>query len=104
MSKKHSKGNVAPYQPTRTSEGYLLWETSLIQPNPKQPRKYFDPEKMQSLKESIGEIGILTPLRILPFNVSGFAKLIDGERRFRAATELGARLRDANTSANRFAS
>jgi ParB/RepB/Spo0J family partition protein len=88
MSKKHKDKRLPPYQPTRTAEGYLLWDTALIQPDPKQPRKYFDPEKMKSLKESIGEIGILTPLRILPFNVSGFAKLIDGERRFRAATEL----------------
>ncbi|MDD5341667.1 MAG: ParB/RepB/Spo0J family partition protein [Patescibacteria group bacterium] len=86
---KHKDKRLTSYQPIRTAEGYLLWDVSLIQPNPKQPRRYFDPVKIEALKQSIKEMGVLTPLRILPFNVSGFAKLIDGERRFRAATELG---------------
>jgi len=89
MAKKRNKGkSVEPYQPTRSPDGYLLWDRKLIQPNPKQPRKYFDPEKMDALKKSIKAVGILTPLRIMPLDVAGNASLVDGERRFRAATEL----------------
>ena len=89
MSKKNKRReSVTPYQATQTADGYLLWDTRLIQPNPRQPRKYFDPEKMEALKKSIKRKGILTPLRIAPYNIEGNARLVDGERRFRAATEL----------------
>jgi ParB family transcriptional regulator, chromosome partitioning protein len=59
---------------------------------PKQPRRYFDPEKMAQLVRSVGELGILEPLlvRVLPGGKQELKyELLAGERRFRAAQELG---------------
>lgn len=59
-----------------------------IVPNPEQPRKHFDEEKLQELSANIAVLGILTPLtlRKLP---SGTYQIIAGERRFRAAKMAG---------------
>jgi len=56
---------------------------SEIQPNPRQPRRYFNEAKIAELSESIRNQGILQPLvvRKIP---QGY-ELILGERRFRAA-------------------
>lgn len=89
MAKNKKQEQVVPYVPTRTKEGNLLWDVSLIKPNPKQPRGYFDREKLDELKGSIEAIGITTPLRILLLDIQGHAKLVDGERRYRIAKELG---------------
>ncbi|MBM0745735.1 ParB/RepB/Spo0J family partition protein (plasmid) [Phormidium sp. CLA17] len=50
----------------------------------KQPRRYFDPQKMEQLTLSVIEHGILEPLlvRSLP---NGLYELVAGERRFRAS-------------------
>ncbi len=53
--------------------------------NPAQPRRYFDPEKMQQLVESVRRDGILQPLLVRPLG-DGF-ELVAGERRYRAARE-----------------
>jgi ParB family chromosome partitioning protein len=53
-----------------------------------QPRRYFDPEKLNQLAESIKQHGILEPLLVRP-GVQGKYELIAGERRYRAATMLG---------------
>lgn len=58
-----------------------------IQADVNQPRKYFAADKMRSLTESIKREGIITPLVVE--KVGDGYLLIDGERRFRAATELG---------------
>ncbi|WIF95867.1 ParB/RepB/Spo0J family partition protein [Caminicella sporogenes] len=54
-----------------------------IRPNEKQPRKYFNEEKIKDLEESIREHGIVQPIivRKIP---SGF-EIVAGERRWRAA-------------------
>lgn len=58
-----------------------------IDPNPKQPRAYFDPEKIKELEESIARHGILEPL-IVTERADGRFELIAGERRLRAARNL----------------
>jgi len=55
--------------------------------NPFQPRTNFDPQALQELKQSISENGLVTPVTVRPYN--GAYQLIAGERRFRAAQELG---------------
>lgn len=60
---------------------------SKITPDPFQPRKYFDAVKLASLAKSIEQIGIKEPL-VVEAQSDGTYKLIDGERRFRAATQL----------------
>lgn len=53
-----------------------------------QPRRYFDPEAMRALVESIKQHGILQPLLVRPLESGGY-ELVAGERRYRAATEVG---------------
>jgi ParB family transcriptional regulator, chromosome partitioning protein len=58
-----------------------------IIPNPQQPRRYFDPTALAALKESIEREGILQPLLVRP--QGDMYELVAGERRYRAAEELG---------------
>lgn len=53
----------------------------------RQPRRYFDPEKLAQLTQSVKEHGILEPLLVRPLE-DGY-ELIAGERRYRAAKEVG---------------
>ncbi|MBW4651660.1 MAG: ParB/RepB/Spo0J family partition protein [Kaiparowitsia implicata GSE-PSE-MK54-09C] len=53
----------------------------------RQPRRYFDPEKLAQLTQSVKEHGILEPILVRPLE-KGY-ELIAGERRYRAAKELG---------------
>jgi ParB family chromosome partitioning protein len=53
-----------------------------------QPRRYFDPKPLQDLTTSIRAHGILTPLLVRPVSKDSY-ELVAGERRFRAAQELG---------------
>jgi ParB family transcriptional regulator, chromosome partitioning protein len=52
-------------------------------PNPYQPRKIFEPEAIDELKDSILEHGILQPL-IVRKSIKGY-EIVVGERRYRAA-------------------
>lgn len=63
------------------------FELSLIQPNPHQPRKQFDTEELRELKESIAQHGILEPI-VLAHTPAGY-QIVAGERRWRAAKQLG---------------
>src|SRR5688572_12387433 len=58
-----------------------------IRPNPFQPRKYFDAEKLEELAASIKENGILQPL-IVRRKGTDF-EIVAGERRWRAAQRAG---------------
>ena len=58
-----------------------------IIPNPRQPRVEFPTERLQELVESIRERGIIQPLIVR--SVGGKFEIIAGERRWRAAGELG---------------
>ena len=59
----------------------------LIKPNPYQPRKTFDEEKLQDLAKSIEQHGILQPI-VLRKTIQGFY-IVVGERRFRASQIAG---------------
>lgn len=52
-----------------------------------QPRRYFDPQAMQSLVDSVKRDGILQPLLVRP--VGDKYELVAGERRYKAALEAG---------------
>ena len=54
----------------------------------KQPRRYFDPDRQAQLIKSVQEHGILEPLLVRPL-ADGLYELVAGERRYRAAQELG---------------
>jgi ParB family transcriptional regulator, chromosome partitioning protein len=60
----------------------------LIVPNPRQPRREFDPEALQALAGSFGEQGVLQPVLVRP-RPGGTYELVAGERRWRAAQLAG---------------
>ncbi len=56
-------------------------------PDPNQPRKIF--KNIDMLAQSIEQKGIIQPIIVTPKKEDGFYHIIAGERRFRAAKELG---------------
>lgn len=70
-------------------EGEIIEEIPLseIKPNPFQPRRIFDEEKINELAQSIKEHGVFQPI-ILKKVKQGYI-IVSGERRFRAATKVG---------------
>ena len=66
-----------------SNSGVNKIEVSLIKPNPNQPRKIFDEEKLQELSASIKEHGLLQPIVVVE-DEDGTYTLIAGERRLRA--------------------
>ena len=74
-----------------------LIKISDIRPNPYQPRKRFNEEKLQELAESIKEHGLFQPI-IVKKSIKGY-ELVAGERRTRASklaglTEIPAIIKD----------
>ncbi len=59
-----------------------------IHPNPRQPRRRFEPEATAGLASSLREQGLLQPIVVRPRPEGGY-ELIAGERRWRAAREAG---------------
>ncbi|MDT9198436.1 ParB/RepB/Spo0J family partition protein [Limnospira fusiformis KN01] len=53
-----------------------------------QPRRYFDPDKLAQLTESVKHNGILENLLVRPLDDNQY-ELVVGERRYRAAQEAG---------------
>ena len=70
-------------------EGQLIssLDISLIKNNPLQPRQNYDKEKLEELKASIKEKGVLQPILVRGAGQS--YEVIAGERRLRAARALG---------------
>ncbi|HEY9657319.1 MAG TPA: ParB/RepB/Spo0J family partition protein, partial [Allocoleopsis sp.] len=62
--------------------------TAIKLPTKRQPRRYFNPEKMAQLVASVRVYGILEPILVRPLK-DGNYELIAGERRLRAAQEVG---------------
>lgn len=70
---------------TSNSQSIALAQISLPK---QQPRRYFDPQKLAGLVESIKQYGILEPLLVRPLMANKY-ELVAGERRYRAAKEIG---------------
>ena len=60
-----------------------------IESNPFQPRKTFQKEELAELSESLKASGLLQPVTVRPSPKGNGYELIAGERRFRAASDLG---------------
>jgi ParB family chromosome partitioning protein len=60
-----------------------------IKPNRYQPRRAFDPEQLKELKESIAASGLIQPIVVRPATRGDGYEIVAGERRWRAAKELG---------------
>jgi ParB family transcriptional regulator, chromosome partitioning protein len=87
MAKGLGKGINALFSSMEIGKEELVQEVKIkdLRPNPYQPRKTFDPEAIEELKQSILEHGILQPL-IVRKSIKGY-EILAGERRFRAAKE-----------------
>lgn len=88
-------GIFSPTEPTSSKQNSAPVEDSapltvdlakIVLPK-QQPRRYFDPAKMQQLAASVQQHGILEPLLVRPLK-DGY-ELIAGERRYRAAKDVG---------------
>ncbi len=71
----------------RGDAGTSYADVERIKPNPFQPRENFDKKKLDELVQSVREKGVLQPV-IVREKDGGF-ELVAGERRLRAAKELG---------------
>ena len=64
-----------------------MLKISEISPDNNQPRRYFDRQQLEELKGSIRANGVITPIL---YRVDGDKKIIvSGERRYKAASEIG---------------
>ncbi len=73
---------------TADENGTLWVNPSLLKPNPRQPRLFFDEEKLAELTESVRIEGVLSPI-IIEDAGDGSFYIIAGERRTRAARAAG---------------
>lgn len=88
MAKRLGKGLDAFFPDTEVSEDSIQEiPVNECRPNPYQPRKKFNTDSIEELKDSILEYGIIQPL-VVRKSIKGY-EIVVGERRFRAAKEAG---------------
>ncbi|MEW8988110.1 MAG: ParB/RepB/Spo0J family partition protein, partial [Bacillus sp. (in: firmicutes)] len=87
MAKGLGKGLNAFFSNIEAESEEAVQEIKLkeLRPNPYQPRKIFQQEAIDELKQSILEHGILQPI-IVRKSIKGY-EIVVGERRYRAAKE-----------------
>lgn len=72
---------------TKEKSAETIVAITKVEPNRKQPRKYFDEDALQELADSIKQFGLLQP--ILVQDRKDYYEIIAGERRWRAARLAG---------------
>ena len=77
-----------PASPPLARDGLVQLSVAAISPNPRQPRRFFDPETLAELRSSIVEFGVLVPIIVRRLDGEKY-ELIAGERRWRAAAAAG---------------
>lgn len=99
QSKKEEEGS--PYvEPQKRVNIVLHVPVENIRPNPHQPRKEFNEERLQELSHSIKKHGLIQPITVRYIGEKRF-ELISGERRLRASKlagleEIAAYIREVN--------
>ena len=68
----------------RSSGNETFLPVNSIKPNPAQPRKIFDEERLNELSDSIKEHGLIQAITVVESDIDGEYILIAGERRLRA--------------------
>lgn len=79
---------VASPKTDRNNSDILRIPIGLIQPNPFQPRKAFDQEKLDELASSIRTLGLITPITVRKISDREY-QIISGERRYKACRMAG---------------
>ncbi len=91
MSKRLGKGIEALISSYNTEENDRYIDGAIplknIVPNKNQPRKSFDNDAMEELKNSIAENGVLQPITVRQIGNEKY-EIISGERRYRSALAL----------------
>ena len=88
MARRNSLKDEWKFEPELVSNNQSIAIDAITLPA-SQPRRYFDPQKLQQLTESVRQHGILEPLLVRPAGKTGLFELVAGERRFRAAKAVG---------------
>lgn len=73
---------------TNSEPGVLRLKIRDVEPNPNQPRRFFDKDKLEALASSVREHGVIQPI-LVKAEDSGMYTIIAGERRWRAAKLAG---------------
>jgi ParB family chromosome partitioning protein len=76
-----------PDEPAPSGGELVRIPISRVRPNPYQPRKSFNPEELAELEASLASSGLLQPITVR--RAGDAYELVAGERRLRAATNLG---------------
>lgn len=85
--KATSKAVALKEENVLTKTGETILKINDIEPNKKQPRKFFNEEALQELSDSIKQHGIVQPLVVA--KQKDYYEIIAGERRWRAAKLAG---------------
>ena len=75
-------------EPTAAAAAAQWVAISSIRLPQQQPRRYFDPDKLEQLTISVKNLGILEPLLVRQLQLNQY-ELVAGERRYRAALHAG---------------
>jgi ParB family chromosome partitioning protein len=83
--------NINKSQEINESNENKIFDLSInqIEPNKNQPRQSFNEESLSELSESIREFGIIQPIIVRKLDGEDKYEIIAGERRFRAAKQVG---------------
>jgi len=83
-----SNANEDGTKELRTITNSLEIDINKIEVNPNQPRSNFDSSDLESLSNSIKDLGIIQPITVRKINSTKY-EIISGERRYRAAKIIG---------------
>ena len=87
LFQEHDIESIESFEQVKEGEVIHQLEVNSLRPNPYQPRKYFDENKIKELAMSIKEHGVFQPI-IVKKDIKGYI-IIAGERRYRAAQKAG---------------
>ena len=87
LFQEHDIESLESFEQVKEGEVIHQLEVKSLRPNPYQPRKYFDENKIKELAMSIKEHGVFQPI-IVKKDIKGYI-IIAGERRYRAAQKAG---------------
>jgi ParB family transcriptional regulator, chromosome partitioning protein len=76
--------------------GVMSLPTEKLRANPHNPRMLFDRDDLDVLRESVRRVGILVPLTIYKEKSSGHYVILDGQRRWICAKDVGLKMVPVN--------
>ena len=81
--------SLIPTEHADDDTGFAMLAVDHIEANEAQPRVRFEQETLDQLAASIREVGILQPIAVMRIDDSDRYRIINGERRWRAARQAG---------------